>query len=626
MIKIKIEGKDKLSIQFFGENFLEIVDVVKRYKLKYNDKEKNKSYGNKKQFFSLIQDLTEIEEVSYYPNKQSIDELIKPKLEVFNPRIRFLNKFLKSPPLGQFQIEGIKKLIQHSRFLLSDEMGNGKSYQTISALNHLWSYNKIDRLFIVTKNATLFHNWINELLRFSTFITNENEIAYIDKNNRNIFDACNQYKCLITDYGTFRLISDYYHKQAGRKSKKYLKTSIPVNNWKTENNRAIVLDECHLIKNQDSQTSQKLKMVKHFFEYRYGLSGTPAPNLINSDQKGANNKPKKVINITEFFSIFEFLDDNIINQKFDWFLSSNFDTGNKFQKWGKNSINFVYTKKYNEFMEKVKPFMLKRLKKDVLPNLPDLNIKKIIVRLSEKQLNIYTKVAEDIISKIFTNNSTIYYKEIKERFILINLICSDPKLLSDEYIYTKELSTLLNSWKFKENSKLPICNSLIDEHIKNTEEKMIIWSFHPYTINHLQEYYIKYNPIILHGGIKEYSRSKSKADYIKDFLYNFRNNKDVKLAILSPLILGTGINLEFCKYNIFFDRDWDVKNYVQALNRCHRATSTKDVFVYNLVLYKTIEVMLNEVLELKKSLNDSLKDQQHLTITQLCNIITGEDI
>ena len=159
MIKIQIEKNKKLSVKFGGENFYEILDIVKSGGLEYQGNESKKWIGNKQKFYSIIPLLQEIEKLDCFPSSRAIINFCKPSLEVQRQNIQYNSSLLKSKPFGEFQVEGIKKFLEYNRFLNSDETGLGKSFMIISALNHYFHLNLIDRIFIVTYNASLLYNW-----------------------------------------------------------------------------------------------------------------------------------------------------------------------------------------------------------------------------------------------------------------------------------------------------------------------------------------------------------------------------------------------------------------------------------------------------------------------------------
>lgn len=615
MINIYKERNNEFSIKFYStDNFNELLEICRNNNLKYNKYklEDKKWYGGNVLLENVLNDIKGTsEDIKYYPDKEEIERLSKNNLDYKKLRIRYLPRLFKGDYYGDFQEEGIRKLISYNSFLLTDSCGIGKSIQSITAVNHLWEYNLIDRLFIISINQSTLYNWKKELLRFSTFIENDDEIAIVDKDNRNIFENSDQYKVIITDYNTYKLISDYhYYKIKKKKVKNYQKTYIPFDkNWRTKSNRCIILDESHGIKNNKSQVHKKIKLIRDYFHFRYGLSATPAPNLVSRD----NNDEDKVTDIEELFNIFSFLDSNIIGLDNQTFKKTYFNLGDRFSDY---SINYVYGDKYDLFMQKIAPYTIGRRKEDVLPDMVNKNIKKIFVPLSDKHKEIYLDFCENQIGKYVEKQGKLEYRVLKSKFMLINLLCSEPSLvkITDDIVFDKELLNQFKDWKFKYNNKIKYCDEIIKEH---SPEKTIIWSFHPKTINQLAEHYKKYNPIIYHGETKVIGK---KSDFINNLLLELKNNKEVKLGIFNPLVLGTGVNIEFITQAIFFDRTFDVKAYIQALDRIHRITSVNDVYVYNLIFDKTIEVYQDKILESKESLNDKLKD---LTIDKILDKIVN---
>jgi len=144
-------------------------------------------------------------------------------------------------------------------------------------------------------------------------------------------------------------------------------------------------------------------------------------------------------------------------------------------------------------------------------------------------------------------------------------------------------------------------------------------------MNLLAEYFKEFNPVVHHGGCK-IPKDISRSEYVDSIIQKFKNDKNCKLAIISPLCLGVGVNMEFCRYAIFFDRIYDAKSYIQALGRIQRATSTKESFVYTLILDDTIDVTLDNILTKKQELHFGLVNDRLLTKEELKSLLTGKII
>jgi SNF2 family DNA or RNA helicase len=630
MLRVE-SGLDKFYVRFSGENFQEILDVCKSNGLKFNNDRDNPAHiGNKKQISRIILILEEIEFVTFFPSKEKVLDDLVIKLEVKEQKIRYNPRLLKAPPhplARDIQIEGIRSLIKHNRHLLGDDTGLGKSFCSISALNHYKHHNLIDKIFIVTFRATLY-NWKRELLKFSDNYK-AHEIIILTKDERDFFiwSDINDYKVVITDYSTFKLISDYHYKlkYKAKTVKKYRKSCIPFDRWTTESNRCIILDECHKIKNHKSQTAKKIKMITQYFEYRYALSATPAPNMLNTDTlrgyKGKKAVYKQITNIFELWSIFEFLDPNIICETYESLASNYANIGNRFSMY---AINYVYGNKVQELLNYLNKFITRRFKKDI-PNFPKQILKPVYVKMNKKHFRLYQEICQGYILKMYEEEGEITHKQLQSRFLDKNLVCSEPSIVNLDIKYAPNLEKLLSQWKFTDNSKVSICDSIVEDIIDEKNEKLIIWSYHPKTIDLLEEHYKKYNPIKVHGQIKVPGKI-TKDKYIDDLLYKFETDKDIKLAFLSPLCLSAGVNLQFCKYAIYFDRNYDAETYLQSLGRIHRLTSISETYIYLLLLLDSVEINLHEALEDKEDLNYKLGKDQYLSKSQIKQFFLGKEI
>lgn len=612
MINI-IKNENSYQIKFFNqEYFFEIKDILKRNFFKWN--KENKSWDGTKFNLNLV--LPFLKEYDEIKNEEFWLKDSQTKINIEENNIRFNNNLLIKKAFKEYQIDGIKNLIKYTKHGLFDDTGLGKSFETICAINHLIFNNLIDKIFLVSFRATLY-NWKKEFLKFSNFFK-EDEIVILDKNLRNYFDT-NDYeskKIIITDYITFKLISDYYYeKEKGKKSKNYLKSYIPFDKW-IKNNGCLILDECQVVKNFSSQTSKKIKMITDNFKYRYILTATPHPNFLKAKDK--EGKEYNIPNIEEVTSLFEVLDKDFFNKQN---VLSCCNIGNRFSAY---AINYVYYEKYLDYKKQLDKYITRRFKKDVFPELPPQNIKPIYIKMSELHYEIYKEFSEGIILKLVEEEGEMSVKRLKNKFNEICLITSDPILINLENKISDKLKLLLKKWNFENNNKNEICDDIISRVVEE-KEKIIIWTYHPRTSDLLYNRYKKYNPVVLNGETK-IDKDTSKALFVDNIIENFKNNDDIKIAIFNPMCLGVGVNLEFCIHSINYDRNFNYETYYQSLGRTYRATSIKESFVYNLIFDNTLDVYLDECLGIKNDVNFlKEKDDKIINVNELKNMLNGRN-
>jgi SNF2 family DNA or RNA helicase len=589
MIQVKLISNE-IRLYFSGSNFLDILDIVKEHYLKYN-KEGKYYTGSNCQFYNCLNELKKIEE---FEINEEIEKILKPKINVKFKRHEFKKELLKSTPLGEYQIQDIKRMLNCNGILNGSECGLGKTIETITVINHLFDSKEIDKILIVTFAQTLY-NWKRELLLFSDFFKEE-DIIIANKDLRNPFDY--DCKIIICSYNTLTLIAKYYSDK--KITKKSRNINIPIDKW--GNNRCIILDEAHSIK-EDSLRSKLCMLIKDYFSFKYLLTGTPYPN-----------------NISELYNLLKFIDENIIYNDRKHF---NYSLAKKINHFG--VVTKYNEEKVKEFLIKTDSFIFRRFKKDVLPNLPKQNIKKIFVEMNKKQRNIYQLIISNKLQSLKVQKGEIFVKDVMSSFPYLILSCSDPSILKGKLIdnensfFNDEIEKYLEEWKFEYNSKLEICNEILNNH---ENEKIIIWSTHPVTINSLKDYYSKYNPIAIHG--KSHESSKLDKEIYRDNLLNeFKTDKNKNLAILNPNIMGTGINIKECTVAIVFDRSFDIKEFLQLLGRNHRGNSENEVTNYILINDNTLENRQDAILDGKEYLNNNLLKYNTLSKEEWVKIFNG---
>lgn len=584
MIEINYNPDFKdVEIRFSGDNFSRFKNIFNARFIFWN--KKRKAYICSPGMFLILQDeLENVEDFIVPPETLSLIEETKFGNPVTNfTRRAFDISLLKMPPLAEYQIQDIKKMISQNRLINGLEVGLGKSFEFIGAMNHLINAGEIEKIFIVTVPETVY-NWKRELLKFSW--VNKEEILIVNKDNRDIISQWADKKVIIMSYLSFLLVSDYYYKEKnnGKKSTKYRTPSFDFSEWGKK--LCIVLDEGHKIKDTKTRSFKVLKLYKEKFEYRYILTATPYPNHIG-----------------ELWPLINFIDEGVLGDDYDSYLETVAELGSDYSRL---DIKSIKPEEVIKVVDRIKPFFIRRFKKDCLPNLPPLNIKKIYAEPSPDFSKIYEGIIIKKLSSMVEVKGEYQTKEVIRSFPYLTLACSEPTILKDKLTGDIDFDTILKKWKLLHNPKLEICDNLLSNI---PHDKKIIWSTHPVTIDLLANYYKKENPFVMHGETKTDGMSK---DEFKDrFLEEFRFAPDRKLAIISPLCLGTGQNIEFAETAISWDRNYSSITWQQSLGRNHRATSINEVNHYVLIMDNTLEVIQDEVLEGKVNLNNKLllKDQ-----------------
>jgi SNF2 family DNA or RNA helicase len=486
------------------------------------------------------------------------------------------------------------------------KQGLGKTYESIQTINQLFTSKEVDRVLIVGISSILY-NWKREFLAFSSF--KEEDILIVNKDNRDIFDHVeNLPKVLIMSYNTFRLVSDYHFskkikdkKALKEKLKGYRTPQIPFDQWGI--NRVIICDEAHKMKNIDTRWTKLLHYHKIYFEYRYLLSGTPHPNHIG-----------------ELYSLIKFLDDNLVEDSYNEFLSTIAVLGNKFSAY---AIDHFIDYKVNLFLERIKPYILRRFLRDHL-ELPQISEKEVYIELTGKQKLIYQQLVSESLIKIKEEKGKITYRDIEGKFPFILQILSDPCLLQGKILSKQSnLQHMIDTWKFENSLKFTACKELLEEIFdEKKDSKVVIWSEHPRTIEQLASAFEKYGTVIVHGKStpKGWTSDKWRDHVVNEF---FKNDPTKKLLIANPATLGTGTNMQYVQNVITYDELFSFTDVDQKKSRFERQGMIGSVTYYKLIIDHTIEVYQNKIMK-NKELQDKQMLVEGMTIQDLQNIFNGK--
>ncbi len=609
MLKIDFieDTKPKITISFKNVYLFDTVkDVIKSLNYSFYPSYKGLKNVWAKTAYYCYEDFKKLSELETIVFSDKAKEFLENRYETERTGIKLKDDFITHPPLGDFQTEGIKKALFQNRFSFFWEMGLGKTYGIAMTLNHLIEKEYVDKVLIVCPSEGLV-NFRREIIKFASFPVTKEDFYMANVFNREPFESDKRF--IIMTYRTFLLLSDdYYFKKTGKKFKPsktkkiYSEPTLPIEKW--GKNRCIILDESHSIKQLSARQTKAIHLHKDFFKFRYLLTGTPAPN-------GAN----------ELYSQFCFLDEGIVGKSYLQFLKTIAKLGTNFSE---NQIDYFYPEEVKKFMEKTKHWYSRELTKDNL-ELPDLIVKNVYVELNSKQFLLYRTLVQETLKLLRETNEGMTTKEVTQKFPYLIQALSDPCLLKKDVpvMLSDNIKKTIKDWKFEENSKLDPCSSLLDQYIKKEGRKVILWSGHPGTIQELSKYYKKYNPIIIHGEMKT-PKGLTRDEYKGNLIEEFQNDSSKKLLICSYLMVSTAINLVEASRSIYFDRGWNLVNYLQSRKRVHRYGQTDNVIVNPLIIEESLEEIQDYALTKKDMFNMNFHQHETLSREDWKNIFTGK--
>ena len=446
--------------------------------------------------------------------------------------------------LRKYQVTGFNwfKNLSYLGFggILADEMGLGKTIQTIAFL--LSEKNK--KTLIITPTS-LIYNWKNEFHKFASSM--KIGIVHGSKNDRiEVLKNFKEYDVILTTYGTLRNDEEEY------KSIKF---------------DYCILDEGQNIKNPLAQSTTSVKNINA--ENRFVLTGTPIEN-----------------NLIELWSIFDFL--------MPGYLDSAHNFKNRFVNKNHSAI---------ELQKYIKPFMLRRLKKDVIKELPNKIEKNYYVELAKDQKKLYAAYVEEIKEKMNSEEFKDDKITIFSYLTKLRQLCLDPSVIYDNY-------------KGK-NSKSDELISILHDYIADNH-KILVFSQFTSVLKNISNRLDKekISHMYLDGSIN----ASKRLQLVKDF----NENKKINVFLISLKAGGTGLNLTSADVVIHFDPWWNPAVEEQATDRAHRIGQKNVVQVIKLISEGTIEDKIINMQEEKKKMINDVIDSSYASENVLKSLSSDE--
>lgn len=457
--------------------------------------------------------------------------------------------------LRDYQIDGVKwlKYLYKNSFggCLGDDMGLGKTLQVISFLSEqeIMS-NSLINLVVVPKS--LLFNWEREIRRFSP----EMKVIMYHGDNRNSIIKNIQRNCtVLTTYGT--ILND-------------------IEKIRGLNINCLILDEVQYIKNSVSKTYKAISKLSA--RIKIGLSGTPFEN-----------------NVTELWALMNVLNPGLFGSKKDFI--------KKYSDINDNKKALIQLKKM------IKPFILRRKKLEVLPNLPEKFEQEIYCDMTHQQKELYDSILTKIRNEINRLPTRYEIKDnalILEGLLYLRQICCHPKLLRKE----------LNINNCYESEKFELFKIKMEE-IMNNKGKVVVFSQFTSMLKIMEKWIKqkKWNYFYLDGTVK--NRQKIVEGFEK-------SNEGIFLISLKAG--GVGLNLVSSQYAIIYDPWWNPAVEDQAADRIYRIGQTENVFIYRFITVDSIEEKIQELKKVKNlislSILDDLDKPKSITIEDLKHILT----
>lgn len=451
--------------------------------------------------------------------------------------------------LRPYQVKGFKwmsTLINYNfGALLADEMGLGKTLQVISVL--LSRKEKTNLPSLVIAPASVVYNWENEIKKFAPEL-NVLTLGGTKKERLEQLKEAKQNDVLIISYDSLkRDIAEYQN----------LKFDLEV------------IDEAQNIKNAKTAVAKAVKVINS--NHRLALTGTPIEN-----------------NLSELWSIFDYLMPGFLGE-YDYFKSI----------YEKPIVKDEDKKAEKELSQIISPFILRRLKKNVLKDLPNKNEEIIYTKMSGKQAQIYNANVQKLINQLDSQDEQDFKKQrfqVLAAITKLRELCCDPHLLYEDYRG--------KSAKLEASLDL-IQNSLTDGH------KILLFSQFTSMLEIIKQRLakLKIKTYVITGSTPKQKR--------QELIKEFNQLKQPAVFLISLKAGGTGINLTSADVVIHYDPWWNSAAENQATDRAHRIGQKHDVSIYKMVAKDTIEERIVELQKSKKDLSDAILGNNKLSSSQL---------
>jgi len=480
-------------------------------------------------------DLPEVENIIQTKIKGEFANRTRAVLEGFNKLKKSKNTaYSVKATLRPYQSEGVKWLryLYDNRLggCLADDMGLGKTLQTIALLTSIYPGASQPTLIVMPRS--LLFNWEKELNRFAPQLSHS---TYYGP-ERNL-DESLKADIILTTYAVVR---------------------NDIEKLREHTFECIVLDESQNIKNYNALTTLAILMLES--QHRFALSGTPMEN-----------------NLTELYSLFRFLNPAMFGSLEDFNSAYTYPI----QKTGDKEAT-------DSLRRRIFPFILRRLKKDVLEDLPERIDQTIYIEMTEKQAQLYNErrigyrrqIEEAIARDGIQKSQFIMFQALNE----LRRIASVPESVSDGKVSSPKIDELVES---------------LVSSVSNGHKAVVFFNFLAgldIVMARLEKMEIGFETMT--GSTPAVARKRS--------VERFQTDPSCMVMLLTLKVGGVGLNLTAADTVYIFEPWWNKAAEEQAVNRLHRIGQKSTVNTLSIITVGTIEEKIVQLQEQKSELFNEL--------------------
>jgi SNF2 family DNA or RNA helicase len=512
--------------------------------------------------------------------------------------------------LRYYQIIGMLHMFMVKRFILGDDCGLGKSFETIAAYATVKNKNPEVKLMIICPSSVMYQ-WASEINKFCNNVTSQiveaTEIKYIDgvklkSKNYLLGQEARKYQFDLWEKNNSDVVIFNYNTLGS--------DFEIISNLVKKNKFMVIFDECTSFKNTKTMTHENARQLSLISDRVYGLSAT----IIKND-------------LLEAYAIFRVIMPYVFGPESTF--KKNYCIIEKKQLWkGKGTRGKVVNqikgyKNLDHFKKAIDPYYLGRKKSDVAKELPEIVSREIYVKMNSDQEVLYNDALQGFIDyekfnfekiKKLMNDEEDTFEEKDQKqidkltaLIYCQQIVNSPKTIDIDVNSNKEEELL----------------RIIKQELY--KEKVVIYTRFKKMVNRIEKLIneqLKVPVLKITGDIDNKVREEYKI--------KFNTSEDHNIMIINAAA-REGINLQSSGYLIFYDLPFSYGDFLQIIGRIHRIGSTHEkVFLLYLMCKDTVDEKVYQILSSKKELFDkvlgdsavgAMKEQSKATINDLFSIM-----
>ncbi|MCQ2393823.1 MAG: DEAD/DEAH box helicase [Kiritimatiellae bacterium] len=436
-----------------------------------------------------------------------------------------------------YQVQAVESVRDLPYAAIFHEPGLGKTKIAVDLMLYWLAMGRVDTVLVITKKQ-LVANWIGEL-QDHTFL----RPTILNADKRNNFFVLN---------GTARVVVTNFEMVSTEKRRILL--------FAKTRKVGVIIDESTKIKNPDSRLTRDFFDLSPLCAVKVIMTGTPVANrpydiwaqVYFLDQgKSLGTDFKAFKRETDLSN--ELSSDPIASDAFEDAVASIFD--------------------------RVRHFSIRETKKTAGIVLPDKVYETVVAKMEPLQRSIYDKIVQDMQLEVERDGAVVLDDDSAalKRLLRLDQIASNPKLVDERY----------NKVPCKEKLLEDLLSKIIAEG-----EKCIVWSCFIENVDWFWKKYAQYKPRRIHGKLSIDDRDMA--------VKVFKTNPECKVLFATPQAAKEGLTLTVANHVVFYDRGFNLDDYLQAQDRIHRISQKKVCYVYNLMAADSIDQWVDQLLQAKQ--------------------------